>query len=134
MSKRFVLFVLAGGTAALVNFASRIALSQWLDYVPAIAIAYCLGMATAFTLNKLFVFNRAHTHLARQMAWFTVVNVAAVLQTIGISLLFAKVILPAAGVTEHAETIAHAIGVAIPVFSSYLGHKYLSFAPDTRKQ
>ncbi|PTT64792.1 MULTISPECIES: GtrA family protein [Stenotrophomonas] len=128
LSRQFVLFLVAGGLAAAVNFGSRILLSQWLHYVPAIVIAYCLGMITAFTLNKLFVFSDAGNRLHHQVLWFIAINLAAVAQTIVISLLFARWVLPALGVDFHNETIAHAIGVAVPVVTSYIGHKRFSFA------
>jgi len=129
ISRRFVLFVAAGGFAAAVNFGSRLLLSRWLDYVVAIVIAYGLGMVTAFVLNRAFVFEASAGALRRQIGWFVAVNAAAVLQTIAISLLFARIVLPQLGVVTHAETIAHAIGITVPVVTSYLGHKYLSFAP-----
>lgn len=125
---RFLRFLLAGGLAALVNFGSRILLSQFIDYVAAIVCAYLLGMVTAFLLNRAFVFSEAsQADPRRQFAWFVLVNVAAVLQTLAISLLFARLLLPAAGIIDQAETIAHAAGVLFPVFTSYLGHKHLTF-------
>jgi len=127
-SRQFVLFLLAGGLAAAVNFGSRILLSQWLEYVPAIFGAYCLGMITAFTLNKVFVFSDADNRLHHQVLWFIAINLGAAVQTILISLLFARWLLPAMGVDFHNETIAHAIGVAVPVITSYIGHKRFSFA------
>lgn len=133
MSRRFLLFLVAGGIAACVNFLSRIALSEWIAYVPAIVIAYCLGMTTAFALNRLFVFDATQSSLQRQAGWFVAVNLAAVVQTILISLLLARVVLPALGLVLHAETIAHAVGVVVPVVTSYLGHKHLSFAAANRK-
>lgn len=42
-SRQFLLFLLTGGTAAVVNFASRIVLNQWLSYSSAIIIAYLVG-------------------------------------------------------------------------------------------
>ncbi|WP_165711244.1 GtrA family protein [Stenotrophomonas maltophilia] len=128
LSRQFILFLVAGGLAAAVNFGSRIVISQWLHYVPAIVIAYCLGMITAFTLNKLFVFGQASNRLHHQVLWFILINLAAVLQTVVISLLLARWLLPALGVDFHNETIAHAVGVAVPVITSYIGHKRFSFA------
>lgn len=127
LSRQFVLFVVAGGLAAAVNFGSRIVISHWLHYVPSILIAYCLGMITAFTLNKLFVFNQARNLLRQQVLWFIAINLAAVVQTVAISLLLARWLLPALGVDFHNETIAHAVGVAVPVITSYIGHKRFSF-------
>lgn len=121
------MFLIAGGLAACVNFGSRIALSQWMHYVPAIVIAYCLGMTTAFLLNRAFVFRSATNGMGSQAFWFIVVNLAAVLQTLAISLLLARWLLSLLGIDFHNETLAHAVGVAVPVLTSYFGHRYLSF-------
>jgi putative flippase GtrA len=127
VSARFVKFVVAGGLAAVANFGSRILLSSVMPYVPAIVIAYCFGMTVAFLLNRLFVFGDAANRVQEQAVWFVLVNVMAVLQTVAISLLFARWIFPAMDMSFHAETIAHAIGVIVPVFTSYVGHKRLTF-------
>lgn len=124
---QFALFVAAGGTAALVNFGSRIALSRFMPYVPAIVVAYCIGMATAFLLNRAFVFAGATNPMREQVAWFVLVNAVAVAQTVLISLFFARVVFPWVGMGFHPDTLAHAVGVVAPVFTSYLGHKRLSF-------
>jgi len=130
ISRQFLLFLIAGGLAACVNFGSRIVLSQWLHYVPAIVIAYCLGMTTAFLLNRALVFQSATNGVRSQAFWFVIVNLAAVLQTIVISLVLARWLLPLLNVNYHNETLAHAVGVAVPVLTSYFGHKYLSFRQD----
>jgi len=134
ITRQFLMFLVAGGVAAAVNFGSRIMLSEWLHYVPAIVIAYCLGMVTAFVLNRVLVFQQAANALKHQITWFVIVNLAAVLQTIAISLLLARWLLPAIGVDFHNETIAHGIGVAIPVVTSYFGHKYLSFSSSSGRR
>lgn len=124
---RFVLFLAAGGTAALVNIGARIALDAVMPYVAAIVLAYVIGMATAFTLNRRFVFQGSTHPVATQAGWFVTVNVAALLQTLLVSLLFARLVFPWSGMDHHPETVAHVIGVVVPVFTSYLGHKHLSF-------
>lgn len=124
---RFALFLAAGGIAAAANFLSRIALSEVMAYVPAIVLAYAIGMVTAFVLNRAFVFTGANNPVGQQVKWFVLVNLFAVLQTVLISLLLAEWLLPRFGVGFHPETIAHAIGVLVPVFTSYIGHKRLSF-------
>lgn len=127
MNRQFALFVIAGGVAACVNFFSRILLSHWLTYSGAIVVAYLLGMVTAFVLNRLLVFKQVSHSMRHQVFWFTMVNLAAVLQTLAISLLLAEWLFPRAGFSWHPETVAHAFGVAIPVGTSFVGHKYLSF-------
>ena len=133
ISKQFVKFVLAGGFAAIVNFGSRIVLSLWISYVPAIVLAYCIGMLTAFVVNKLFVFQDSVDGLHHQASWFVLINLVAVLQTVLISVLFADYLLPLIGMRWHPESVAHAIGLAIPVFTSFIGHKYLTFRTAAMK-
>ena len=125
-SNRFLRFLLVGGFAAAVNFGSRIVLSHWLYYAAAIVIAYLAGLFTAFVLNRRFVFTEATNRLHRQMFWFVVVNAFALAQTLIISLLLARHVLPYIGITWHIEEIAHAFGIAVPILSSYGGHKHLS--------
>ena len=126
-SRQFLAFLITGGLAALVNFGSRIVLSQWFDFPVAVAVAYLVGMVTAFVLAKMFVFTNSQQAVHRSALFFVIVNAVAVLQTWLISMLLAYYLLPAIGVRHYVQEIAHAIGIAIPVFTSYLGHKRWSF-------
>ncbi|MEF2147693.1 GtrA family protein [Aquilutibacter rugosus] len=124
---QFIKFVLAGGTAAIANFGSRILLSNFMEYVPAIVLAYCVGMATAFILNRMFVFSNPTNSTGNQVFWFVAVNLFAVLQTLLISVGLAKYFFPMIGWTWQPELVAHAFGVVVPVFTSFIGHKLLTF-------
>jgi putative flippase GtrA len=126
--RRFLLFVLAGGTAALVNILSRVALNWVMPYEAAIVAAYLCGMTTAYLLNKHFVFETSGRAVATEYFRFALVNLAAVVQVWVVSVGLARLVFPAIGFTWHAETVAHVIGVVVPVFTSYLGHKHFSFA------
>lgn len=127
MGKTFPRFLVAGGVAALVNMASRYLLDYLMPYVPSIVVAYLIGMLTAFLLNRRFVFLGAGNALAQQVFWFSAVNVAALIQTILVSLLLSRWLLPWIGWAWQSETIAHVIGVIVPVFTSYIGHQRLTF-------
>lgn len=124
-----VRFLLAGGLAALANFASRIVFSVWLPFPVAVTLAYGIGMATAFVLNRRYVFTQASTRLHQQIVWFVAVNAAALLQTLAASLILARAVFPALGV-PHAELLAHAIAIGVPIVTSYIGHKRLTFRRD----
>lgn len=126
-SRQFLAFLVTGGIAALVNFASRILLSRSLDFSLAVILAYVLGMVTAFVLAKFFVFTGSQQTVRKSALFFVLVNLVAILQTWGISLLLAYHVLPAMGIRMYAPEIAHAIGIVVPVFTSYLGHKYWTF-------
>ncbi|MBK8755550.1 MAG: GtrA family protein [Candidatus Competibacteraceae bacterium] len=126
-SRQFLLFLLTGGTAAAVNFGSRIFYNQWLNYSASIIVAYLTGMVTAFVLARLFVFTESSQGLHRSALIFTLVNVVAVARTWAISIGLAYYVLPSAGITRFAPEVAHAAGVVFPVFTSYLGHKHWTF-------
>lgn len=126
-SRQFVLFLITGGTAAAVNFGSRIIYNVWLGYSTSILIAYLTGMVTAFILARIFVFTDSLNGIRRSAVIFTLVNVLAVAQTWAISMALAYYILPGVGINRYVPEVAHAVGVAFPVFTSYLGHKYWSF-------
>ncbi|MBV8835711.1 MAG: GtrA family protein [Alphaproteobacteria bacterium] len=126
--RRFILFLGAGGAAAVVNILSRIALNWVMPYEIAIVVAYLIGMTTAYLLNKYFVFAASGRGAASEYLRFTLVNLAAVAQVWIVSVGLARFVFPAVGFAWHAETVAHVIGVAVPVFTSYLGHKHFSFA------
>lgn len=126
-SRQFLVFLLTGGVAAGVNFFSRILYNHATTYSTAIVLAYLTGMVTAFILARLFVFKKSQQTMWRSAMYFTLVNGVAVLQTWLISMGLAYFLLPAIGVVQWAPEIAHAFGVAVPVFTSYIGHKRWSF-------
>jgi putative flippase GtrA len=127
LDSRFLRFLLVGGFAALINLLVGIVLRQWLGFTAAAILAYAAGMAAAFALNRVLVFAGAPGALHVQAAWFVLVNLAGIAQTVLIGLLLARVVLPWLGMDWHVETVAHAVGIAVPVVTSYLGHKHLSF-------
>jgi len=127
MSREFLVFLLTGGFAAVVNWVSRMVYNIWMPYSAAIVVAYVTGMITAFILAKLFVFKSSTQSTSRSIFFFTLVNLVAVLQTWAVSVGLAYYIFPRMGMIWHDRDIAHLIGVMIPVFTSYIGHKRWSF-------
>ncbi|MFZ5697838.1 MAG: GtrA family protein [Pseudomonadota bacterium] len=127
MSRQFVAFLVTGGIAAAVNFGSRILYDLWLDFSTAVIVAYITGMITAFLLAKIFVFKDSTQSVQRSAAFFALVNGVAILQTWAVSMGLAYYLLPAMGVNRFVPEIAHAVGVVVPVFTSYLGHRHWSF-------
>ncbi|WP_213297258.1 GtrA family protein [Paraburkholderia sacchari] len=126
-SKRFVLFLITGGFAAAVNWGSRILYNVWMPYSAAIVVAYITGMITAFVLAKMFVFTESTQSTHRSAFFFTLVNLVAVVQTWAVSIGLAYYVFPKMGMTWHDRDIAHLVGVVVPVFTSYIGHKKFSF-------
>lgn len=126
-SRQFFGFLITGGIAATVNFLSRIFYNQYCSFSTSVLFAYLTGMVTAFVLAKIFVFKSSTQSVKRSAMIFALVNVLAAAQTWVISMGLNFYVLPALGVEQHVADIASAIGIAFPVFISYLGHKHWSF-------
>jgi putative flippase GtrA len=127
VSKNFLLFLLTGGLAAIVNWVSRMFYNVWMPYSAAIIIAYVTGMITAFVLAKMFVFKQSTQPTHRSVFFFVLVNLVAVVQTWGVSIGLAYHVFPWLGMNWHSRDIAHLVGIVVPVFTSYIGHKKFSF-------
>lgn len=126
-SRQFLAFLVTGGIAALVNFGSRLVYDQWMSFSSAVILAYITGMITAYLLARIFVFTASTQPLSHSVLFFVLINVLAVAQTWLVSMLLAYQLLPALGMRAFVPEIAHAAGIVVPVFTSYLGHKYWSF-------
>ncbi len=127
-NKQFASFLITGGIAACVNFLSRIFFSHWMTFSSSVVLAYICGMVTAFVLAKMFVFKTSRQSLGKAIFYFCLINIFAVVQTWAISMLLAYYLLPSLGVNVFTHEIAHAVGIIVPVFTSFLGHKHFSFS------
>ena len=127
MTPQFIRFMITGGVAACINFGSRFLYNTFMGFGSAILAAYATGMTTAFVLAKLFVFEKSQHSTGTELYYFTLVNLAAVVQTYGVSVGLADYLFPQIGFNLYPNAIAHGIGIVIPIFSSFIGHKYLSF-------
>lgn len=125
---RFIRFMITGGAAAAVNLISRYLLNFLMSFATAVAVAYLFGMVTAYILGRLFVFERSGRTVADEFWRFTVVNLFAAAQVWVISVGLGEYVFPASGFRWHPLDVAHLTGVAVPVFTSYLGHRHFSFA------
>ena len=126
-ASRFASFVVTGGIAAAVNVGSRYLLSQAMSYGAAVAVAYVIGMTTAYLLARRYVFDGRGGSWLPAYLRFALVNVAAFIQVWVVSVGLAEYGFPRLGFTWHAEDIAHVIGVVSPVLTSYYLHKHFSF-------
>lgn len=124
---QFVRFLAAGGFAAACNYGSRFVFSLWFGYEIAIVLAYLVGMTVAFLLMRAYVFDARNRALGPQVVKFAAVNLLAVLQTLVISVVLVRWVLPALGVVRNGEALAHLVGVMVPVVTSYVGHRLATF-------
>lgn len=129
LSREFLVFLITGGIAAAVNFGSRVLIDRWVDFSTAIVLAYLCGMLTAFVLFRMFVFKTSGRPLHQSAVWFILVNGVAILQTWVVSMGMYHYVLPVLNIDVLQREIAHATGIVVPVFTSYLGHRRLTFKP-----
>tara|TARA_S200000501_G_scaffold365461_1_gene398937 strand:- start:776 stop:1219 length:444 start_codon:yes stop_codon:yes gene_type:complete len=121
------LFILAGSIAALANIISRILLTIFLNFQISVFISYLIGMITSFLLQRRYVFKSTKKSYKRSFAAFSLVNLFALVQVWMISLLIKFWLVNLISSMPLVEFIAHCIGVGVPVFTSYFGHKYITF-------
>jgi putative flippase GtrA len=127
MSLQFTYFLLSGGIASLINWSSRFLFSQYFNFKISVIFAFLIGLLSGFILMRLFVFKSTKNPMKLQVIRYLIINFLALVQTVLVSVLFLNLM---AGVLESKDTseaIAHALGIAVPVFTSYLGHKYFTF-------
>jgi len=125
--RRFGGFAITGGLAALVNLVSRYALSFVTTYEMAVALAYLVGMTTAFILARRFVFRASGRSWTEEYVRFGAVNIVAFVQVWIVSIGLVRLVFPGIGFHWHAEDVAHLVGVASPIVTSYYAHKHFSF-------
>ncbi|WP_264053248.1 GtrA family protein [Rhodopseudomonas palustris] len=132
MTSEFLRFILAGGTAAAANVATRWLLSFLTPFEVAVFVAYLVGMAVAFLLTKYFVFVPSERPASSEARRFVLVNLVALLQVWAVSVGLAEWLFPTIEFTWHAELVAHSIGVASPIVTSYVAHKNFTFGDSWR--
>ena len=126
--QRLILFIGIGGFASLVNLVARILFDGFTSYEAAIVLAFPVALTTAFLLNRALVFDGGRGDWRGQYWRFLLVNLAALAQVFLISVALARLIFPAIGFGWHADTVAHAVGLISPIFTSYWAHKHFSFS------
>lgn len=125
--KQFLYFLLSGGAAAGLNWGSRFLFSEIFSFEVAVVLAFFVGLLSGFVLMRVFVFDGVNKPVAPQMGKYVAVNMFALLQTLLISLLLARWLLPSVGISDHAEALGHLVGVLVPVVTSYFFHKFYTF-------
>lgn len=125
--RSFLRFVLAAGASVPVNIAARIVASQWLAYEVAVLVSHVIGMITAYTLTRLFVFQPSGRSVASELGRFAIVNVASAAITWCISVGLVYHLFPVLGFERRPELVAHVLGLAVASVASFIGHSRYSF-------
>jgi len=127
LSRQFMLFLLVGGSAAVVNFLIRFIFDDFMSYGLAVICSYITGMVLAFLMMRLFVFEGTEKGFKKEFLLFVLVNILAIFLTWGVSVGLAESLFPTIGFEWYRYEVAHMFGIAVPAFSSYFGHKNFTF-------
>ena len=126
-NNQFILFLLTGGFSAIINLTSRIIISNFLRFEVSVLIAYFIGMLTAFFLAKKYVFLNIKKSDKKSFPIFALVNFVAILQTFLISKYIRIWLINISDNLIIIDFISHLCGVIFPIFTSFYGHKYITF-------
>ena len=121
-------FLLAGGSAALLNWLVRFPLNVVLPYPAAVAVALGIGMAYGFLVYRGWAFGSSgRRSIVAELRDFLVVNAAGAIVTIGVAVAVVAVISRLPPLQPFAEGFAHALGIFCGAVVNYVGHKRLTF-------
>ena len=127
MSLQFSYFLISGAIASLMNWGGRFFFSQYFNFQTSVVLAFFIGLLSGFLLMRFFVFTGTKSSIKLQVIWYVVINMVALAQTFVVSLFMFKLIQSVVESRDFAEAIAHAVGVIVPVLTSFLGHKHFTF-------
>lgn len=126
LTAQFVQFLLVGGTAAGVNWSARWLLSHWLGFGWSVVIAYAVGMAAAFAMNRRWVFPRSTRPVTRQARDFVSVNLVS-LAVVWLASIGLEAGLRGLGMMRATEEVAHGVAVGLPALVSFYFYKFVAF-------
>ena len=133
LSKRYVMFLVSGCTASALNIVLRLGLGEYMAYVPSIALAYVFSTLLAYLLNRYLVFKSHNSRFHVEAGQFYIVNVIGLTQTVVLSSLLTLLLAgPLEIKLEVAQTLAHIAALSTLAVTSYLLHRYWTFAPSKR--
>jgi len=125
-SLQFVKFLLVGTSAAVLHWLARVGLSQFLSFPWAVTLAYGVGIAVAFELNRRFVFPSSARPMLKQARDFVLVNVAFFPVVWGAAMALRQCFIQA-GLTHFVNELAHGLAIVIPVLATFLIYKFIAF-------
>ena len=126
-SAQFVRFVLVGGVALIFHWLSRFVFNAFVGYAWAIALAYIVGIATGFVLNKIYVFPYSERPLDFEISVFVLVNLIAFPFVWAMAYGLGEWVLQPWLRRDVALAVGHGIAIVMPVFANFALHKFITF-------
>ncbi|CUH64858.1 GtrA-like protein [Thalassovita gelatinovora] len=135
----FIKFLICSGLAAVVNLTTGYFLygvmgfNGPLEYAGSVALAFVMGMAVSFVLNRAYTYDPSGRHPKEEVRDFFLVSVVG----LGLTTLLAHLFLTGLrwvvagqwGLPVAPETAAHIMAVGFTAFYSFFAHRHVSFRP-----
>jgi putative flippase GtrA len=133
-SKQFLVFLVVGGTAALVNFASgalvRLFWTSYAAYAASVTLGFLLGTAVSFVLNRRFTFRAGDAAVAPQAFRFLVAALGSVFLSVAVAsvVLWAWELAGRRALTRpQVETLGHVCAIGVATVYNFLAMKFFAF-------
>jgi putative flippase GtrA len=127
---QFLKFLIAGGIAATCNITIKYFIEPVAGYLGSIIISYALGTIIAYLISIKIVFSSNKYQRKKEILHFFFYNACMVpiviTTTYSIDTLINQI-----KNTNDTYLFSHIIGVAAPVFISFLYHKFITFGEKT---
>lgn len=120
-------FLLAGGSAAFLNWIIRFPLSMFLPYAAAVSVATAIGMVAGFFLYRNLVFQGATRPLWLQIRDFIGVNLVAGIATVLSAMVLSSGPWWPEAYKQFAPSVSHLAGIGIGAVVNFFGHKLFTF-------
>lgn len=120
-------FLLAGGSAALLNWLIRFPLSMFMPYAAAVTAATVIGMVAGFILYRSLVFQGSKRSLWLQIRDFIGVNIVAGVVTVLSALVLSSGPWWPDAYKHLAPGASHMAGIGIGAVVNFFGHKLFTF-------
>ncbi|NKE44147.1 GtrA family protein [Roseomonas frigidaquae] len=122
-------FLLAGGSAAAINWLVRFPLSEVMPFLAAVLVAAVIGMLVGFVLYRHFVFAASRRPLMLEARDFFIVNLVSSVVVALIAAGLLALALRFGMAAKLAEAVAHAAAIGLGAVLNYFGHSLATFAP-----
>ena len=128
-TRELIRFLVFGTLAALINWLARFPLSLFLPFEIAVLGAYAVGMLSGFLLYRRYVFPASSRSLRSQAANFLLVNAVGAVVVVVLAKVLSHHLLPLIFADRDlCEAIGHGIAIGTSAATSFVGHKFLTFA------
>ncbi|ABI77071.1 conserved hypothetical protein [Hyphomonas neptunium ATCC 15444] len=120
-------FLIAGGSAAFLNWIIRFPLSIFMPYAAAVTVATAIGMVAGFFLYRSLVFQGSTRSIWLQVRDFIGVNIVAGVVTVVAALVLSSGPWWPEAYKHYAPGASHLAGIGIGAVVNFFGHKLFTF-------